>query len=460
LLTQLSGGGWRPLDWSSDDKNILLLEEVSSSESHLWLVETTKGQKTAVTPGKPGMGASYKDAKFGKDAKSIFVTTNKDSEFYRLAQLELATGDLKYLDSEHSEDVEEFALSQDGTRIAYVTNADGTNKLHALDLDSQKELVLPALPEGVIRGIRWHKNGQDLAFTLSTARTPADCYSVNTRTGEVEQWTLSESALKTNAFSLPEVVRWKSFDGRMISGILYRPPAKFWGKRPVLVVIHDGPEGQSQSEFIGQNNYFLNELGIALLYANVRGSTGYGKTFSQLDDGFQRENSYKDIGSLLDWIANRPDLDADHIAIAGTGYGGQMALTISGLYGDRIRCVIDVAGASNLATFLDKAQGYRRNLLHAKFGGERDQKMREFLEKIAPINNVAKIKKPVLIIAGQNDPLVALSESERMAAALKEHGTVVWYLMAKDEGHGFQKKANLDFQFYSSILFLEENLLK
>ena len=460
LLTQLTGGGWHPLDWSTDDKNILLLEKVSSGESRLWLVETTKGQKTAVTPGNSGEKVSYKDAKFSKDAKSIYLTTNKDSEFSRLAQLELASGHVKYLTGDLAGDVEEFALSQEGNRIAFVTNEDGTSKLRVLDVESGMELPLPALPAGVIRRIRWRRNGQDLGFTLSTARTPPDCYSIDIKAGKVDQWTFSESALKTGDFSLPELARWKSFDGKTISGVLYRPPVKFWGKRPVLVIIHDGPEDQSRPEFVGQNNYFLNELGIALLYPNVRGSSGYGKVFSQLDHGFRREDSYKDIGSLLDWIATRPDLDAEHIAIAGTGYGGHMALVISGLYGDRIRCSMDVAGASNLATFLDRAEGYRHDLLRAKFGDERDPAMREFLERIAPIRNVAKMKKPVLVIAGQNDPRVPLGESEQMVAALKGHGTTVWYLMAKDEGHGFRKKFNQDFQFYASIVFLEEYLLK
>jgi dipeptidyl aminopeptidase/acylaminoacyl peptidase len=460
LMVELSGGGWRPLDWSPDDKTILLLEEVSINESYLWLVDTTKKEKTALTPHKEGEKVSYRDAKFSVDGKGIYVTTDRDSEFSRLAYMELSGAQPKYLTSGIPWDVEEFAVTQDGTRIAFVTNEDGMSKLHAIDVKSGKEISLPPLPIGVLSGLRWHRNGQELGFSLNTARTPTDCYSLDVATGKLDRWTFSESALKTDSFSVPELVRWKSFDGKTISGFLYRPLPKFWGKRPVMVVIHGGPEGQSQPIFIGRNNYFLNQLGIALLFPNVRGSTGYGKTFSQLDNGFKREDSYKDIAALFDWIAARPDLDADRVAVTGGSYGGHMTLAVSTFYSDRIRCSIDVVGMSNLVTFLEHTEAYRRDLRRVEYGDERDPKMREFLEKIAPMNNIAKIKKPMFVIAGKNDPRVPVTESEQVVAALKENKTPVWYLMAKDEGHGFRKKSNQDFQFYSSVIFLEEHLLK
>jgi dipeptidyl aminopeptidase/acylaminoacyl peptidase len=228
----------------------------------------------------------------------------------------------------------------------------------------------------------------------------------------------------------------------------------------VLIDIHGGPEGQSRPGFLGRNNYYLNELGIALLYPNVRGSTGYGKSFTKLDNGFLREDSYKDINALFDWIATQPDLDPERIAVTGGSYGGHMTLAVSTFYSNRIRCSIDVVGMSNLVTFLEHTEAYRRDLRRVEYGDERDPKMRSFLERIAPMNNIEKIKKPMLVVAGKNDPRVPLSESDQIAGALKEHGTPVWYLMAKDEGHGYQKKSNQDFEFYASVLFLKEYLLK
>jgi dipeptidyl aminopeptidase/acylaminoacyl peptidase len=246
----------------------------------------------------------------------------------------------------------------------------------------------------------------------------------------------------------------------MISGFLYKPPAKFAGKRPVLVVIHGGPEGQSQPIFLGRANYYLNELGIALIYPNVRGSTGYGKTFSLLDNGFKREDTYKDIDALFDWVGTRPDLDADRIGVTGGSYGGHMTLAVSTFYSGRIRCSVDIVGMSNLVTFLEHTEGYRRDLRRVEYGDERDPKMHDFLEKIAPMNNIEKIKKPMLVVAGKNDPRVPVTESEQIVGALKKQGTPVWYVMAKDEGHGFRKKQNQDFQFYATVEFLEEYLLK
>jgi len=324
-----------------------------------------------------------------------------------------------------------------------------------------KDAALPKLPAGVVGVIRWHQNSRDLGFTVTNARGSGDSYSIDVTTGKLERWTTSETAVKTDAFPEAELVKWKSFDGKEISGFLYRPPAaKFSGKRPVLVVIHGGPEGQSQPVFLGRGNYYLNELGIVLIYPNVRGSTGYGKTFSLLDNGFQREDTYKDINSLFDWIGAQSDLDASRICVTGGSYGGHMTLAVSTFYSDRIKCSVDIVGMSNLVTFLEHTEAYRRDLRRVEYGDERDPRMHEFLEKIAPMNNIDKIKKPMMVVAGKNDPRVPVSESEQIVAALKKQGTPVWYLMGKDEGHGFRKKTNQDFQFYATVEFLKEYLLK
>ena len=461
LLTQLSGGGWQPMDWSPDDKKILLAEELSINESYLWLVDTTTGEKTELTPRKAGEKVSYGETRFSKDGKGVYVTADKDSEFHRLAYLDLATKQPKYLTSEIHWDVESFDLTRDGKLLAFRTDEDGVSVLHVMDASTEKELSLPKLPAGVIGVIRWDRSGRELGFAMQTARAQSDCYSLDVAGGKLERWTFSESAVKTNDFPEAELVRWKSFDGKMISGFLYRPPAgKFPGKRPVLVEIHGGPEGQSQPIFLGRNNYYLNELGIALIFPNVRGSTGYGKTFSLLDNGFKREDTYKDINALFDWIATQPELDANRIAVTGGSYGGHMTLAVSTFYSDRIRCSVDVVGMSNLVTFLEHTEAYRRDLRRVEYGDERDPKMREYLEKIAPMNNIEKIKKPMVVIAGKNDPRVPVSESQQIAEALKKAGTPVWLVIAKDEGHGYRKKPNQDFQFYTTVQFLQEYLLK
>jgi dipeptidyl aminopeptidase/acylaminoacyl peptidase len=459
LLVKLDGGGWEPLDWSPNDKKILMQEGISINESYLWLVDTATGEKTALTPRDTKEKIAYGNARFSKDGKGIYLTTDKDSEFQRLEYLDLASKGTKLLTGGIPWDVTKFDLSHDGRMIAFVINEDGVGKLHLLDTASGKEKAVPKLPVGLIEDVQWHRNGHDLGLVLNSARAQDDCYSLDVATGKVERWTTSESAVNTGDFPEAELVHWKSFDGKMISGFLYRPPTKFAGKQPVLVNIHGGPEGQSQPIFRGRLNYFLNEKGIAVIYPNVRGSTGYGKAFSQLDNGFLREDTYKDINALFDWIATRPDLDSERVAIEGGSYGGHMVLAVSTFYSDRIRCSIDVVGISNLVTFLEHTEAYRRDLRRVEYGDERDPKMREFLERIAPMNNIEKIRKPMFVIAGKNDPRVPVSESDQIVAGLKKQGTPVWYLMAKDEGHGFKKKQNQDFQFDAEILFLEKYLL-
>ena len=460
LVIQLKGGGWEPQDWSPDDKKILLVEGISVNETYLWTVDPATGEKKELTPRKTNEQVAYSNARFSKDGKGVYFTSDKDSEFQRLMYMDLESKQTKVLTANIPWDLDEFALSQDGKRIAFVSNEEGLSALHLLDTSTKKELPVPKLPVGLVSGLIWHRNGRDLAFGISSASSPGDAYSLDVTTGKLERWTISETAVKTDAFPEPELVRWKSFDGRMISGFLYRPPAKFTGKRPVLIEIHGGPEGQSRPDFLGRYNYYLNELGIAVILPNVRGSTGYGKAFTKLDNGFLREGTYKDINALLDWIGTRPDMDSGRVAVTGGSYGGHMTLAVSTFYSGRIRCSIDVVGPSNLVTFLEHTEAYRRDLRRVEYGDERDPKMREFLERIAPMNNVEKIKKPMMVVAGKNDPRVPVTESDQIVAALKKQGTPVWYVMAKDEGHGFQKKANADYQFYTTVEFLQEYLLK
>jgi dipeptidyl aminopeptidase/acylaminoacyl peptidase len=459
LLTQLNGGGWEPTDWSPDDSKILLVEGLSINESYLWLVDAKTGEKTSLTPRDAKEKISYTNPMFSKDGKGIYLTTDKDSEFQRLAYIDFATRQYRFFTTDIPWDVESFDLTKDGRRIAFVANENGISTIHLLDTTSGT-ISSPKHPAGVVGAIRWHPDSKHLGFSLTNARVTGDGYSLDATDGSVTRWTNSETAVNTDAFPDAQLVKWKSFDGKMISGFLYRPPAKFTGKRPVLVLIHGGPEGQSQPTFLGRNNYLLNELGIALIYPNVRGSTGYGKSFSLLDNGFLREDTYKDINSLFDWIATQPELDASRIGVTGGSYGGHMTLVVSAFFSDRIRCSVDIVGMSNLVTFLEHTEAYRRDLRRVEYGDERDPKMREFLERIAPMNNIEKIKKPMLVIAGKNDPRVPVSESDQIVAALKKQGTPVWYIMAKDEGHGFQKKANQDYQFYGTVEFLQEFLLK
>ncbi|HET7439933.1 MAG TPA: S9 family peptidase [Terriglobales bacterium] len=460
MLAQLEGGGWEALDWSPDDRSIVAMEEISANESYLWLFDSTSGAKTLLTP-KGGPKVSYSGAQFSKDGKGIYTTTDKDSEFHRLAYIDLGTKQHSYLTNNIPWDIDEFDLSQDGKKLAFVANEDGYGFLHLLDTSTRQEKAVPTLPKGVVLGVRWHKDSRNLGFDISSARTDADVYSLDTETGKVDRWTESETGgLNIQNFPEPELIHWKSWDSRTISGFLYRPPARFTGKRPVIVDIHGGPEGQFRPLFLGRFDYYLNELGVAMIFPNVRGSTGYGKTFLALDNGMLREGSYKDINTLFDWIQTQPDLDANRILVMGGSYGGFMTLAVATSYNDRICCSVDVVGISNLVTFLEHTSGYRQDLRRVEYGDERDPKMRAFLESISPMNKAKNITKPLFVVAGKNDPRVPESESRQMVDTVRKNGPPVWYLMAKDEGHGFAKKKNQDYQFYATVMFVREFLLK
>jgi dipeptidyl aminopeptidase/acylaminoacyl peptidase len=327
---------------------------------------------------------------------------------------------------------------------------------------SRRELRAPRLPLGVLSGLSWHENGRDLAFSLSSAQAPTDVFSLDRKTGRLERWTESETGgLDSRQFVEPELVKVRSFDGVGIPAFVYRPhPQKFPGPRPVVINIHGGPEGQAQPVFQARNNYYLSELGVAVVYPNVRGSSGYGKTFLTLDNGFKREDAVRDLGAILEWIRRQPNLDAQRVGVMGGSYGGYMALAAMIHFGEQLRCGVDVVGISNFLTFLRNTQDYRRDLRRVEYGDERDPQMAAFLERISPTTRARQIAKPLFVVQGKNDPRVPATESEQMVKAIRDHGGQVWYLMAKDEGHGFQKKRNADLQFLSTILFLREHLLR
>ncbi len=460
LVVELAGGGWSPLDWSPDDRQLLVAEYISINESHLWLIDAETGERSAVTPRGDGPPVAYGEARFARDGLSLYATTDRESEFLRLARLDLATGRHDYLTSHLAWDVERFELSWDDATIAFVTNEDGASALHLLDTRRLRERPAPQLAPCVVSGLRWHRDNRHLALAWESARAPGDVHVLDTRKGVLAQWTHSETGgVSVEAFPEPELVRWRSFDGLTISGFLHRPPPEFTGRRPLLISIHGGPEGQARPNFQARLNYLINELGIAVIHPNVRGSTGYGKTFAQLDNGLRREDSYRDIGALLDWAAQQPELDSDRILVMGGSYGGHMTLAVAVNYPERIRCAVDYVGISHLATFLENTAEYRRDLRRVEYGDERDPEMRAFMERTAPLNNAHKITKPMFIVQGGNDPRVPLSEAEQMLATLKRIGTPVWYLMAKDEGHGFAKKHNADFLLYALVAFAQEFLL-
>lgn len=460
LILQVKGGGWGIQDISPDNKKLVLGEYISINESYIWLLDIETGKLSEVTD-RNSKGISQSNATFSNISNEIWFVTDKDNEFQRLAAMDLNTKNTTYYTSNIPWNVESFNLSKDKKTIVFITNEAGLNKMYLMNTGTKGYKEVKNLPIGLISDARFTKDNQNIFFNQSTAQSASDVYQLNIKTAKIERWTESElGEMQPSDMSVPKLIEWKSFDDLKISGFYYPASPKFKGKRPVIIMIHGGPEGQSMASFLESNNFYTGEMGVSLVYPNVRGSSGFGKTYLAKDNGFLREDSVKDIGTLLDWIAKQPELDKDRIMIMGRSYGGYMTLATAFHYADRIKCSVDIVGISNFNTFLKNTEEYRRDLRRAEYGDERDSKMAAFFDKTAPLNNTDKIKKPMFIIQGTNDPRVPVTEAMQMRDKLKTQGNTVWYLEAKDEGHAFKKKPNIDYVRLAIIRFMQEYLVK
>ena len=462
---------WYPLDWSADDTKLLLWRYVSANESYLFIADVASG---AVTPlegeenankshrparNNGGDKVSIKSARFAPDGRGVYLVSDEDGEYARLRYYDPVTHEKRDVSPDIAWDVDAFDVSADGRYVAYVVNEDGRSRLTVIDNQMKLELSPPGVPDGRIREVRFDHAGKRLAFSAESAQAPHDVYVYDVGRSAIERWTRSEAGpVNTNTFVSPELVHYPTWDRvsgkpRALSAYVYTP--KTPGPHPVLLYIHGGPEEQYRPGYEGFFQFLVNELGYAVVCPNVRGSSGYGKSFLKLDNGLLREDSVKDIGSLLVWIGVQPMLDRDRIVVMGGSYGGYMTLASLVSYSDRLRGGVDIVGISNFNTFLNNTSAYRRDLRRQEYGDERDPKMRAFFSRISPFNNSTSIRRPLLVVQGLNDPRVPASESEQMVARVRANGGEAWYLAAKDEGHGFKKKSNRDFYLETVAMFLQ-----
>lgn len=453
-------GQWNPADWSDDETKLLLFNYVSAGESYLHVMDVADGKMKEINPQNGKKKIAYGDVGFSQNGKGVYYSSDEDSEYQRLVYQDLTTGKKDVLTTGISWDVTQLALSKDGQWISFVTNEGGTSAIYLAPISDVKKATKLNTPKGVVFGVGFDDQSKRLGFTLSTSQTSSDVYVADVQSREVVRWTFSEvGGLPSDRFVTPEILDLPSFDKKKFPTWVYRPAKPAKPQSPVIILIHGGPEAQAQANFEPTIQYWVNELGAAVLVPNVRGSRGYGKTSLTLDNGNKRQDSVKDIGALLDWVATQPDMDKTRVAVYGGSYGGYMVLASMFTYPDKIRCGVDVVGISNFVTFLEKTEDYRKDLRRAEYGDEREPKMRAFLDSISPTTNAKKIRSPLFVVQGLNDPRVPVTEAEQMVKTVRGNGGVVWYLLAKDEGHGFQKKRNRDTLMQSATLFFEAHLL-
>jgi dipeptidyl aminopeptidase/acylaminoacyl peptidase len=460
---EAKGGGWSVGAWLPDGRGLLLGESRSVEQSRIWRLDLATGRAELLLPADttgPAAAAVHYVVDVMPDGRTAWIVTDLGGQFRQLASLDLATRAVTPVRTPVAGDVEAVSLARDGRRLAFTVNDAGQSRLYLMSTAARSPRAVANVPAGVIGGLQWRPDGVELGFTLGSVQSPGDAWSLDAGSGRLTRWTESELG-GVNAAELrePERVRWTSFDGREITGFLYRPPARFTGRRPVIIDIHGGPESQARPGFRGRSNYYLQELGVAIVTPNVRGSTGFGRDYVALDNGLRREDAVRDIGALLDWIAQQPALDASRVLVMGGSYGGYMTLMTATTYDARICCSIDIVGISNLRTFLENTSGYRRDLRRVEYGDERDAALRAFMERTAPVNNASRVTKPLLVIQGANDPRVPKTEADQMVAAVRANGGTAWYVLDADEGHGAGKKANADFQFQVMAEFVRRHLV-
>lgn len=463
------GGSWTPLDFSPDGSKLLVMKYVSISESYPGEVDVATGALRLFPI--DGDTASFGGFAYAPDGRGVYFVSDEPvagapSEFRRLRFHDPRKRQPEVLTAHIPWDVEGFTIARDGKHLAFTTNEDGIDKVHVLSLPDHRPVRLPDLPVGVAGGGEFSHDGRRLALTLNTATSPSDAYVIDLQTRSLERWTRSEvGGLDTAKFVEPSLVRYPTFDAvdgaqRTIPAFYYRPANVAAGRKlPVIINIHGGPEAQSRPSFNANTQFLVNELGVAMLVPNVRGSSGYGRTYLSLDNAALREDSVKDIGALLDWVAQQPELDAERVGVVGGSYGGYMVLASLMHYSDRIRAGINVVGISDFVTFLTNTESYRRDLRRAEYGDERDPEMRKVFDQISPLRNASRIDAPLFVAHGKNDPRVPYTEAEQIVQAVRANGKPVWFLMFDDEGHGFRKKTNSDYFGAASVLFWQQHLL-
>ncbi|MFD0861668.1 S9 family peptidase [Sungkyunkwania multivorans] len=462
LKINKGNGYWIATDWSPDDKRLLVFQYLSSTKSNSYILELKSNKLTQIND--EDTDAVFLADSWDSKGENIYGTTNQGGEFRTLFKYNVKSKEIEYITKDIPWDVEEFVTNRSGTKGAFTVNENGYNQLYLIDLRSNTYKKAKNLPIGQIYSIHFHPTEDKLGMAINTSQTPGDIYSLDISSMKIERWTTSEvGGLDTSTFPKPVLIHYETFDElegkkRMIPAFVYKP-SKVNDPMPVMISIHGGPEGQHTPNFSSFYAFLANEMGIAVIAPNVRGSSGYGKNYLKLDNGFKREDSVKDIGKLLEWIENQPQFDNERIAVFGGSYGGYMVLSSMYHFNDKLKCGIDVVGISNFVTFLENTEAYRRDLRRAEYGDERDPEMRKFLMSISPTNHVDKIKRPLFVIQGANDPRVPASESEQMVKSIRNNNGMVWYMLAKDEGHGFRKKANRDRMTEAVALFLKENLL-
>lgn len=431
---------------------VVVRKKYSAANTDLYLCSLETGSVEHITPHDGNV--FYTGALWLPDESAFFLIQDQDREFNGLARYSLVERKFQYVFTPDW-DVDGAVMDRAGKNIAVAVNEGGYEQAAIYDTETFEARAYH-LPAGNVYMARFSESGSHIVFSLGDSRRTSDVWILTLQTGESHQLTHSHQGVPPEVMVEPELIRFVSFDGLSVPAFMYRPKGIKQGmKVPVIINIHGGPESQYQPGYAAITQYLVH-CGYAVIAPNVRGSSGYGKSYMALDDVEKRLDSVKDIVALRDHIASMPDMDVTKIALYGGSYGGFMVLACMAFYPKLWAAGIDIVGIVNFVTFLENTASYRRAHREAEYGSLEND--RELLEKISPIHSIEKIEASLLLIHGANDPRVPLSEAEQVVARLKEVGKHVELLVYPDEGHGIAKLKNKLDAYPKVVEFLDKAL--
>ena len=464
-------GTWFVMDWSADDRKLLVAKFTSINQINLYEVDIRSGIRHLIESQSNFAAVSQTMAKYSPNGQGLWFLSDFETEYrtlrYRSKEREQSvTSHTNHI----PHDITMFEISPDGRLVYFVANQDGYDKLYRLEVKRNKISIIEDQSGinnvlSIIHSIDFSLDGSQLAVSGGSPSMPGDVFVINMRKLQLERWTKSELGELINKNLIhPSLINFTTFDllegqnvRRTIPAFFYKPYTG--GPHPVLIFLHGGPENQARPVFRPILNYLLNELNIAVIYPNYRGSTGYGKTYTKLDNGYKRKDAVRDIKGLLDWVSTQPELDNSRIAVMGGSYGGYLALSSLIEYPNSLKAGISMVGISDFVSLLQNTKAYRQDIRRQEYGDERDHSMRVYLNSISPLKNAKRIKSPLFVIHGRNDPRVHISESRSIVDAVRGNGQEVWYMVANNEGHGFYRRENREYYYALVADFLRKNLI-
>jgi dipeptidyl aminopeptidase/acylaminoacyl peptidase len=451
LVYRYDGNAY-PVTWSPDGSKLLFEVTHAPFNHDLYLLELDDKSADLLTP-HSGDAAFYSPT-FDESGSFVYCVTDKDREFAAIARIDVASHELEYLYAEDW-DVEGLSATEDKQTLAFTVNDGGASRLMVWDLPNKLQTELE-LPPGVVGGLDWSNDGRKLAFSLSSSSSNSDVWVFEfedrrSLRGHLSRVTNSSACgIPASSFVEPELVKTRSFDELEVPSFLYLPKEAA-PPFPLIVLLHGGPESQFRPGFSPLIQFFL-RLGFGVLATNFRGSTGYGRRYTHLDDVRGRMDTVRDAEFALRHVLERYPIDRRKVAAWGGSYGGFMVLACLYSNPGMWAAGVDIVGISNFVTFLKNTGPWRRKLRVAEYGDPEAD--REFLESISPNNNAQRIMSPLFIIHGTNDPRVPIGEAEQIAETLKRHGREVRLMKFDDEGHGLVKLKNRIAGYSEAVEFL------